>query len=231
MLEGEIIINNQINLLEEIFEVSPYMEFDISRYKVDIQGWGSNRSIFLDLIEEHKPSIIIEVGCWKGASAIYMGNHIKKLNLDCIIICIDTWLGSMEHCEKKDSEKEYFIYESLNLKNGYPQLYFQFLSNVIQHDLQDIIIPIPNTSSTVARWLKKKNIIADIVYIDGSHEEPDVYSDIVNYYDLLRGGGIIIGDDYKWFKGVRNAVQRFSIERNQPYHLTEDNNPIWAINK
>ena len=38
-------------------------------------------------------------------------------------------------------------------KNGYPQVYFQFLSNVIHNECEDIITPIPNTSVNGAKFL------------------------------------------------------------------------------
>ena len=51
------IINNEIYNLENILPE-------------DSHGWNGNNSIFESLIEECKPSIIIEVGTWKGQSAI-----------------------------------------------------------------------------------------------------------------------------------------------------------------
>jgi predicted O-methyltransferase YrrM len=38
----------------------------------------------------------------------------------------------------------------------------------------------------------------DIIYIDGSHAEDDVLEDAVLCSRLLKGGGILIFDDYRW---------------------------------
>jgi predicted O-methyltransferase YrrM len=38
----------------------------------------------------------------------------------------------------------------------------------------------------------------DLVYIDGSHEAPDVLSDAVLSWPLLKSGGILGFDDYGW---------------------------------
>ena len=38
----------------------------------------------------------------------------------------------------------------------------------------------------------------DLVYVDGSHQAPDVLSDAVLAFQLLRIGGIMIFDDYLW---------------------------------
>jgi predicted O-methyltransferase YrrM len=42
----------------------------------------------------------------------------------------------------------------------------------------------------------------DMVYIDGSHETPDVLADAVLAYQLLRIGGLMIFDDYVWGAGA-----------------------------
>lgn len=50
-----------------------------------------------------------------------------------------------------------------------------------------------------------------MIYIDGSHEEEDVYQDLVSWWDLVRDGGVLFGDDWTW-DGVRLAVERFAAE-------------------
>ena len=39
---------------------------------------------------------------------------------------------------------------------------------------------------------------ADFIYIDGSHEAPDVLADLVLAFRLLSGGGVVLCDDYLW---------------------------------
>ena len=43
----------------------------------------------------------------------------------------------------------------------------------------------------------KKNYF-DFIYIDGSHQAPDVLADAVLGFKLLRVGGLIVFDDYLW---------------------------------
>jgi hypothetical protein len=52
---------------------------------------------------------------------------------------------------------------------------------------------------------------ADLIYLDGSHEEEDVYQDLVTWWDIVKPGGPLFGDDWTW-DGVRLAVQRFASE-------------------
>lgn len=185
-----------------------------------VHGWNSYSPVFRKLIEETNPSVIIEVGTWLGASAINMGKIIKSLGLTTQIYCVDTWLGAEEFWTWAGHTPE----RDLKLKNGYPQVYFNFLSNVVQHNLQDIIVPIPNTSYIGYLILKHYNIVADLIYIDGSHTYIDVKNDITNYLNLLSPNGIIFGDDFYW-NGVNAAVK----ESFENYSLEENN--FWIYKK
>lgn len=192
----------------------------------DCQGWHGNHPIFEELINKAKPKLIIEVGTWKGQSAINMAKIIKKIKLDCKIYCVDTWLGALEFWGAYKHTPE----RNLNLKNGYPQIYYQFLSNVVHENLQDLIIPFPNTSSIAYSHFKNNNIKADLIYIDGSHEEEDVYIDLKNYTKLLNKDGIIFGDDWPGgaANGVKAAVNKFIKENNLNLKITNDN-IFWQI--
>lgn len=166
----------------------------------DLQGWHGNDPIFEKLILEVKPKHIIEVGTWKGQSAINMGKIIKKHNLDCKITCVDTWLGSREFIGETSKER------NLMLKNGYPMVYFQFLSNVVHNGLEDVITPFPQVSLIASKHFADKKISADMIYIDASHEFTDVLNDFYNYRGLLNDNGIMFGDDYKIWSGVTSAI-------------------------
>lgn len=197
---------------------------NVELMSADITGWHSDSIVFHNLIDEIKPKTIIEVGTWKGASAIHMANHIKYRGYDTKIICVDTWLGALEFWDRLKDTSE----RNLLLKNGYPQIYYQFLSNVLHSQTQDIILPFPNTSNIAYYYFNNKQIKSEMIYIDASHEEEDVYQDVSNYYNLLETNGIIFGDDYDW-QGVRQAINRFSNEKNVKVDILE--NIYWTIKK
>ena len=48
-----------------------------------------------------------------------------------------------------------------------------------------------------------------MIYIDGSHEYQDVLDDIKSWYPKVKSGGIMYGDDYPYFDGVRRAVDEY----------------------
>jgi hypothetical protein len=115
------------------------------------------------------------------------------------------------------------------LKNGYPALYQQFLANVLHRGCADMIVPVPNTSAITARLLHRRGVVADLVYIDGSHDEEDVYQDLSAYWNLLRPGGVLCGDDWHafWY-GVICAVNRFAREHELPVQVTGQK---WLLRK
>ena len=105
--------------------------------KLDLQGWGGDHKIFEDLISKIKPNVIIEVGIWKGQSTINMANILKKYNIDGKIYCVDTFLGSADMWDQVLMLNEF----------QYPQIYYQFLSNVFITENERYIIPCLNTSN------------------------------------------------------------------------------------
>jgi hypothetical protein len=198
------------SLASLIHAVDPYEDFDFTTYPNDASGWGSDSPAFEKLISESVHlNLIIEVGTWKGGSAITMANALAKHSKPATILCIDTWLGALEFWQNHQDPERYL---SLKLRNGYPSVYYQFLANVCHASHQHRIVPFPQTSATAALFLRTNGIQGDLIYIDGSHEEEDVYQDLLDYWPLLRTGGTIFGDDYTW-DGVRLAVNRFAGER------------------
>lgn len=197
----------------------------------DLQGWNSRDKIFADLIRNVLPNTVIEVGTWKGGSAIQMGSLLDLAGSKAKIYCIDTWLGAAEFWT---GELARTPERNLLLKNGYPQIYYQFLSNVVHNGLQDYIIPIPVPSSIGAKILKAQGVKADLIYIDGSHEYEDVIADLNSYSELLNPGGIMFGDDYYSFADVGRAVNDFVATKkaqgiNKKLEIVNDN--FWVYGK
>jgi SAM-dependent methyltransferase len=196
-------------LRDRLYPISPYEGLDPADWPDDLQGWGSDHPVLATVIEQVRPKRIVEVGSWKGRSAINMARTVRALGLDCEIICVDTWLGSPEHWLSEGGNWQ----ESLALRHGYPQLYYTFLGNVVRHGFQDIITPLPMTSESAAFVLQSLGMTFDIAYIDAAHEYGPAKRDFVAYYDLLNDTGVLIGDDYIYWPGVTQAANEFALER------------------
>lgn len=211
---------------ERLFSTDPYTDFSETAFELDLHGWGSEHPVFRQVLAEVRPTRIIEVGTWKGASAVHMARCVRELALETEIVCVDTWMGAVEFWNDKQDRERYL---SLKLKNGYPSVYYQFLANVVLSGFRGVITPFPQTSQIAARWFRNHGVSADVIYIDGSHEEEDVLADLRAYWPLLNAKGILFGDDFdEIWPGVRSAVRRFCRE----YNLTEEiRDGKWIVRK
>jgi predicted O-methyltransferase YrrM len=198
--------------------------FDIAEpLALDLQGWGSTHPVFEHVLNTIKPRLIVEVGTWKGGSAIHMAKLSKQLGLEAEIVCIDTFLGSPEHWTNPEFRP------GLRLRHGQPRLYDQFLSNVIHEGVQDVITPFPISSTAAAFVLMRAPVRPDLVYVDAGHEYEDVRRDIELYWELLRPGGVLIGDDFlPMWHGVIRAASEFAAQRRLNLQVTGEK---WVVQK
>jgi cephalosporin hydroxylase len=211
------------NLMQAIHGKDIYEGFDYLAYPFDPAGWGCESPAFETLIQRVRPKLIIEVGTWKGGSALRMADLLMKNGLaETPVLCVDTWLGALEFWADQ-TQPDRFL--ALECKHGYPSVYYRFLANVVHAGHAARITPFPLPATTAALWLRRTNLRADLVYIDGSHEEEDVYQDLLDYAPLVAPGGYLFGDDWAW-TGVRDAVTRFSLGSKRPIEHIADK---WAI--
>lgn len=191
---------------QDFFLANPYLGFKL--VEDDLQGWGSDDPMFEQVIAKIRPSKIIEVGSWKGRSAVNIVKTCQKHGLTTQLLCVDTWLGSLENYSRHTEDNKW-LHEALHLEHGYPKLHQTFLSNMIRYEVSNSVIPLPLPSSIAARVIEDKGIQADVIYIDGSHDYHDCVNDLRDYWPLLRDGGILFGDDYQAWPGVTRAVNEF----------------------
>ena len=172
----------------------------------DLQGWGSEHKYLTDAIETHRPSIVVEVGVWKGASVIRMASRLRDLAIDGVVIAVDTWLGSWEHWGDDGWFRELGVLESDR------SIVTTFLRNVRSACLENYIVPLPLDSVNAAQVLRHFNIVPDVAHIDGGHDYAAVLADLKQWWPLLKPGGLLIGDDYRagnnW-PGVKRAFDDY----------------------
>lgn len=169
----------------------------------DKRGFFSDRPVFEELIKEVKPKTIIEVGSWKGHSAVAMARICQSLGIFCDILCIDTFLGSQEHW-LNDKYRDL-----LKIENGCPRYYRDFPSNIIYSGVQTFVTPVCLPAATASVVLSIFKVQGDLIYIDAGHEYDDVTNDIRNFFPLLSKKGVMFGDDYP-HPPLREAVNDFA---------------------
>lgn len=188
---------------------------------VDDFGWNSHHPMFAELIAEVKPKTIIEVGTWKGASALHMASLTRDLGSK--IYCVDTWIGGDGHISSELAESQSVMRDS----HGWPGVYYQFLHNVKAAGFENRITPVPFMTQHAALLFKAHNLKADLIYIDAGHFYIDVVLDIHAYFVILEAGGVMFGDDYN-YPGVKQAVAE-TMENINTTHCLTTSGEKWAI--
>lgn len=123
----------------------------------------------------------LEVGSFEGRSAVWLLTHILTGD-NARLTCIDTFEGSIENQTKAGIDLS--------------QIEKNFDRNIEATGVAYKVQKIKDTSTSAFQKLTLGSY--DCIYIDGSHTAPDVLSDAVMYFHLLKKGGVMIFDDYIW---------------------------------
>lgn len=131
-----------------------------------------------------KPAKVLEIGSWEGRSTLYSIEKIHALRGSGMITCIDTWEGGIE-----------------NDKAAMPDVERRFLANMNEARRRHPTVQIdvrkgPSVLKLSEMIAENSPIEYDVAYVDGSHQAPDVLTDLILAHQLVRVGGIIICDDY-----------------------------------
>jgi predicted O-methyltransferase YrrM len=126
------------------------------------------------------PRRVIEIGSFEGRSTIWLLDNLL-LHPDSRIVCIDTFEGGAEH-----------------RPGQVDGLYQRFRSNLDEspHAAKAEILRTHSAEALIALSARREQ--ADLLYVDGSHEAPDVLADLVLGFRLVAPGGVVICDDYVW---------------------------------
>jgi hypothetical protein len=210
-------------IMQKLYGHDIWEDFRPSGANPDVQGWNGHHPSLTRLASAAGGggAVVIDVGVWKGQSTITLASAMKCSAKGGCVIAVDTFLGSPEH---------WFGASPLFSRiNGVPDLYRTFLSNVHQAGLTEYVVPMPQTSSSAATVLMRLNITAFIVHIDAAHEYDDVMRDAIAYWNVLRPGGYLIGDDYhETWPGVVRAAGEFSAKVERPLAIES---PKWILQK
>ncbi|MEH3147691.1 MAG: class I SAM-dependent methyltransferase [Methylobacterium frigidaeris] len=177
---------------------------------LDLQGWRSVHPYLDEAVTEFRPGVVVEVGTWKGASALHLARTMAEHGVAGTVIAVDTWLGAVDHWA--DAE----LFAELATENGYPSLYRTFLANVLREGMADRVVPLPLDSVNAAELMVLRGVTADVIHLDAGHEEASVAADLRAWWPVLRPGGLFVADDYDSqggrFPGVTRAVDAFCAE-------------------
>lgn len=164
----------------------------ISKYEFTNQWFEEvAKEVWSSLLPQINPTRILEIGSYEGASTCFLIDNLARLKA-IELHCIDTFSGGVEH------------------KNG--GNFYTDMSAVEQRFHKNTNLSISNARNSVKLVLHKEfsdialsQLIAegkqgyfDFIYIDGSHQAPDVLCDAILSFKLLKENGILAFDDYTW---------------------------------
>lgn len=177
---------------------------------------------FKDLIEVLRPSSALEIGSWRGRSAITFLFYSRKLGDKLKLTCVDTWLGSVEHWANSYPDSEW-SYEQLGVVRGQPTLLDVFFENIDRAGFSENVEIIRASSACAFVHLVATGRSGefDFVYVDGDHSMRAVTEDLKGAQSILAQSGSIAGDDFNW-PDVCRAVLKFRRKSNKRVLLSGD---------
>lgn len=149
---------------------------------IAIPGWMSPRELAFLAFAAQKATSIIEIGSWRGRSAVAMADNTSGT-----VHCVDTWAD--------DAYGAVFDGDAPDLCHSKDWLWNEFRKNV-GNRLGARLFPHRMNSVQGAIHLSSQGITADMIFIDAGHREIDVVQDIEAWRPLLRPGGLLCGHDY-----------------------------------
>lgn len=126
----------------------------------------------------------LEIGSFEGRSAVWAAENIMRAGDR--ITCIDTWEGGEEHLSIDMQEVERRFDRNVNKMCN--------KKHVILNKIKS------ESHVALAKLMRhmEEDDLCDFIYIDGSHQAPDVLTDAVMAWKMLRNDGVMIFDDYLW---------------------------------
>jgi predicted O-methyltransferase YrrM len=152
------------------------------------------KNVWDRLVPRISPTRILEIGSYEGSSTCYFIDTLasrKSIELH----CIDTWEGGVDNAGTDMSAVEQRFLHNTGLAVGRAAHRVDLHCHKSYSDV------------ALARLLAEgKRNYFDFVYVDGSHQAPDVLCDAVLGFRLLRAGGVMVFDDYLWAESLPYGV-------------------------
>ena len=188
---------------------------------------GQLQQIVDPVIERHArtPSSMItfiEAGVFWGGTTVRLAERLLArfpyagTSGSAAVISIDTWLGDLVMWSDPRWAKG-----ALHPDYGAPTDFACFAGAVKRSQARDLVVPLRLPSHMAARLLYHRNVRADLIYVDGSHDYSNVLEDLEAFTPLLQGPcGVLFGDDYH-IPNVRAAVDQWANRTRQQLRTIE----------
>jgi glycosyltransferase involved in cell wall biosynthesis len=163
----------------------------------EIPGWFAYQDLYTEVVKNAgNDDVFVEVGAWFGKSTNYLAQQIRESKKNIQFTTVDTWKGT-------DDED---IHQNIvGAFNG--DIFYEFVDNTILSDNYGSINMIKDTSRNAANNFANGSI--DYIMLDAGHSYDALKDDLEVWYNKVKPGGIVSGDDYGVFYGVTQAADEF----------------------
>jgi hypothetical protein len=153
------------------------------------------KPIWDNLLSQLTIRTILEIGSYEGASICYL---IEKTGgaEPIEVHCIDTWEGGIEHQSGGLWEAD------MNLVEARFQHNTKLASSRVENRVEIVTHKGMSDVCLTELMADGKANYFDFIYIDGSHQAPDVLFDAVVAFKMLKVGGVMAFDDYLWAENL-----------------------------
>lgn len=168
-------------------------------YKFTNNWFNTSKGVWDSLIPKINPTRILEIGSYEGASTCYLIEMLAA-SKDIELHCVDTWEGGVENLKGGDNEVNMSSVEQRFHQNTKTAIgnAKNIVNLVIHKEFSDIAL-----SKMIAEG---KQGYFDFIYVDGSHQAPDVLCDALLSFRLLKNNGVVAFDDYLWEEELPNGT-------------------------
>ena len=171
------------------------------RYETEITSWHPHRGFAYELIDKHRPKLIVELGVHYGDSYFTFCQACEELELEAQLYGIDDWQG--------DEQAGLYGEEVYETVSSYSEEFYPERSTLLRMDFKEAI-----------QKFEVQSI--DLLHIDGSHEYETVKMDFESWLPKLKKGGVILvhdilveREDFGVKKFWEEIVQAYSTETHQ----------------
>jgi predicted O-methyltransferase YrrM len=150
------------------------------------EDWFSNHvPAWNKILKDLRPRRILEIGSYEGRATTFLIQTCGGFG-PLHITCVDTWDGSVDLPSARMAGVEQRFDRNVNRAVGQAKASVDFRKCK------------QGSTRALSGFVAEGETSFDLIYVDGSHTAPDVLTDAVLAFQLLRVGGVMIFDDYLW---------------------------------
>jgi len=161
-----------------------------------------SRRFLLAMIPDQ--GVCAEIGVWKGDFAQEILDHARPSKL----YLIDPWKFEAT----SDYENAWYGGADAKSQQDMDAIHDAVAARFASQIKRGVVEIVRQPSTEAAAAIEPASL--DWVYIDGNHQYEFVIEDLRLFYERLRSGGVLAGDDYGtkgwWDHGVTRAVDEFA---------------------